>query len=287
MSGSVLKKYLTVENLQRWAGAAAVAVGVGLAAPAVAADSPSGLRSTPDPDQDCTAIVVKQKAATPAAHKVHRKVVAKPAVANDAEGHEDKPKPHRVVRKPHIHHPAKPTAASSDKTMWECYPKAAVGTPQQSYSKDGPTPRFADLVPGFRPGAPLPQLPLPLPPSSVAPPLSPPPPPPPPRDECVNLDALVKDKQGQYRPDKVAQAKRDFPELSEKCGLPDVPGVPNVPPIERPKPPTDRPPILPPRDDIPNPVPEPGTLALVGAAAAALLARNPRKAVTAIKKALD
>ncbi len=281
MSGSVLKKYFSGENLQRWAGAAAVAVGVALAAPAVAADNPSGLRSTPDPDQDCTAVSVKQKAATPAAHKVHRKVVAKPAVANDAEGHEDKPKPRRVVRKPHIHHPAKPTAASSDKTMWDCQPKPAEGTPQQSYSKDGPTSPFAGLVPGFRPGAPLPQLPLPLPPSSVAPPLSPPPP----RDDCVNLDALLKDKNGQYRPDKVAQVKRDFPELSEKCGLPDLP---NGPPTERPKPPTDGPQIPPPpRDDLPNPVPEPGTLALVGAAAAALLARKPGNAVKAIKKAFD
>ena len=267
MSGSVLKKYLTMENLQRWAGAAAVAVGVGLAAPAVAADSPSGLRGTPDPNLDCKEVTVKQaaKPATPAVRPVRPKPAPKPAVA---EGDEDKPK---AAPKKRSHRP-KPAAATPEKTMWECQPR---GTPLQSYPKGGPTSPFAGLVPGFKPGAPLPQLPLPLPSTGVVPP----------RDECVNLDDSLKDNQGQYRSDKVAQAKEEFPELSQKCGLPDFP---NVPPPERPKTPTDGPQITPPpRDDIPTPVPEPGTLALVGAAAAALLARNPRKAVTAIKKALD
>ena len=278
MSSSVLKKYFNMANLQRWAGAAALAVGIGLAAPAVAADSPSGLRSAPDPDQDCTLIVVKQptKVATPTVHHhVRPKPAPKPAVAETVKKHEDKPKPHRTVHKTHRPHPAKPAVATPDEIKWECHPKPAEGTPQQSYRQDGPTSPFAGLVPGFRPGAPLPQLPLPLPPTGVVPP----------RDECVNLDDSLKDNQGQYRPDKVAQAKEEFPELSQKCGLPDFP---NVPPPERPKTPTDGPQITPPpRDDIPTPVPEPGTLALVGAAAAALLARNPRKAVTAIKKAFD
>ncbi len=284
MSGSVLKKYLTMENLQRWAGAAAIAVGVGLAAPAVAADSPSGLRGTPDPNLDCKEVTVKQaaKPATPpAVHPVVRpRPTSKPAVA---EGDEDKPK---AAPKKRIHRP-KPAAATPEKTMWECQPR---GTPLQSYPKGGPTSPFAGLVPGFKPGAPLPPflrppvaaLPpsggTPLPPTGVAPP-------PPQGDQCVNLDALLKDNQGRYLPDKVAQTKGDFPELSKKCGLPDFP---NVPPPERPKTPTDGPQIPPPpRDDIPNQVPEPGTLALVGAAAAALFARRPGKAGAVIKKAFD
>lgn len=291
MSGSVLKKYLTMENLQRWAGAAAVAVG--LAAPAVAADSPSGLRGTPDPNLDCKEVTVKQaaKPATPAVRPVRPKPAPKPAVA---EGGDDKPK--AVVPKKPIHRP-KPAAATPEKTMWECHPKPAEGTPLQSYPEGGPTSPFAQLVPGFKPGAPLPPflrppvaaLPpsggTPLPPTSIAPPLSPPPP----RDDvCVNLDNLLKDKQGQYRLDKVAETRRDSPKLAEKCDLPNVPVVPNVPPIERPRTPTDGPQIPPPpRDDIPNQVPEPGTLALVGAAAAALLARRPGKAGAVIKKAFD
>jgi hypothetical protein len=277
MSGSVLGKYFNMANLKRWAGAAAVAVGIGLAAPAAAADSHAGLRNAPDPDQDCTAVIVKQPkaAAKPAVPHVHRKPVAKPAVPKDTEEKADKPAPRKVVHKPRPHHSAKPTATSSDKTMWECQPKPAEGTPLQSYPKGGPTPKWADLVPGFRPGVPLPQLPPP-PTGVIARPAT---------DDCVNLDNLLKDRDGHYLPNRVERAKEDLPELFEKCKIPDITETPRVPPTDRPTTPV----ISPPTDTPPTPIPEPGTLALVGSRwQRSLLARNPRKKmVTAIKKAFD